>query len=146
MAVQSQCIEKFYSTLLPNGKRFSSQAALYSTAGWIGTEDGAYTKSSPVRLALLANALSVLGEESREHAMTVEGLRAYGRSMKVLARSLPVITADNGDDILTTALYLGQYEVGREPNDGEASLTCRCLRSYKELGPMGGPWPRRSDG
>jgi hypothetical protein len=64
-----------------------------------------------VRLALQANALAVLGEQSGQQSTTIEGWRAYGRSLQILALSLVSRSEEKGDELLATSLLLAQYEV-----------------------------------
>ena len=111
VGLQSRCIDNFWSSLLPNGRSFSSQAARYSTAGWHGVVHDLWPRDNLVRLALLANALGMLGEQSGQRWMIVEGWRAYGNSLQMLARSLPTVGAKKGDELLIASQLLAQYEV-----------------------------------
>lgn len=131
VAIQSQCFANFWSTLLPNGQAFSCQAARYSTAGWTWVVQDLCQRDDLVRLALLANALGMLGEQSGQRSTIVEGWRAYGRALKMLARSLPTLGQTKGDELLTTSLLLAQYEVCR--NGSLCSYSCVKLLSRVAL-------------
>lgn len=123
MTMQSQYFNNFWSTLLPNGKIFSVQAARYSTAGWTGVVQDLCQRDGLVRLALLANALGVLGEQRGQRSVIVAGYRAYGRSLQILARSLSTMGEAKGDELLATSLLLAQYEVCR--NGSPCCCNCR---------------------
>lgn len=64
-----------------------------------------------VRLTVLANALGLLGEQSGQRSMILEGSRAYGMALQALARSLPTAGQKKCDELFTASQLLGQYEV-----------------------------------
>ncbi len=66
-----------------------------------------------VRLALLTNALGVLGEQSGQPSVTLEGWRVYGKTLQTLARSPPAQCNEKADQFLITSQLLSQYEVCR---------------------------------
>lgn len=68
-------------------------------------------KDDLVRFALLANALLILGEQSKQRSVAVEGWRAYGRCLQMMARSLPAIAEERGDELLTASTLLAEFEV-----------------------------------
>lgn len=112
MALQLQCLDYFWTSLLPNGRIFPDQAIRYSTAGWFGLVRDLCAQDCLVRQAVLANALGMLGDEQGgKHSMTMEGYRAYGLTLQLLARSLPAMGQTKGDKLLIVSQLLGQYEV-----------------------------------
>lgn len=113
VALQSQCFDNFWNALLPNQQAFSDQAARYSTAGWTEVVRDLCQKDDLVRFALLANALLILGEQSRQRSVVVEGWRAYGRCLQMMAQSLPIIAEERGDKLLTASTLLAEFEVCR---------------------------------
>ena len=111
VAMGSQCLDNFWNSFLPNGLSFSAQAARYSTAGWTEVVLELDRQDSPVRLALSANALASLGEQSGQRSVTVEGWRVYGKCLQLLAQSLPAKTGQESDELLATSMLLAEYEV-----------------------------------
>ena len=110
-AFESRYCELYWASLLPNGEAFSPRAARYSTAGWTGVVQDLSHRDDMVRLALLANALRLLGQHSGQESIMIEGCRMYGRSLQLLALSLPAAGPETRDKLLTTSLMLAQYEV-----------------------------------
>jgi hypothetical protein len=111
-ALESKYFDVYWTSLLPNGQIFSPQAARYSTAGWTGVVQDLCQRDDLVRLALLANALGLLGQHSGQQPIIMEGWRMYGRSLQVLAQSLPAMS-QGSDRVLTTSMLLAQYQVCR---------------------------------
>ena len=111
VVLQSQCLDNFWASFLPNGQIVSSKAADYSTAGWTRFAQDLGQRDSLVRYALLANALVLLGDQSGQQQMTVQGWRAYGKSLEMLARSLLTSNQGKGDELLVSSTLLAQYEV-----------------------------------
>lgn len=72
---------------------------------------GLCERHSLVRLAVVANALSLLGDQSGQGFIVVQAWHVYGRSLEILARSLPAMNDTNGDELLATSILLAQYEV-----------------------------------
>ena len=110
-AEQSQYLGTFWSSFLPNGQAFSSQAALYSTARWFCVVQEQCEQDDLVRYALLANALGVLGEARGQRALKVQGVRAYGRCINLLARLIPTKLEEKGDEMIAASTLLAFYEV-----------------------------------
>lgn len=111
MTLQLQCFDNFWSSLLPNGRTFSDQAIQYSTAGWLGKVQDFCQRDGLVRLTVFANALGMLGEQSGQRSMILEGWRTYGMALQALARSLPAAGHRKCDELLMASQLLGQYEV-----------------------------------
>ncbi|KAJ9637379.1 hypothetical protein H2204_004803 [Knufia peltigerae] len=111
VAFQSQCLDNFWSSLLPNSREFPKSASNYSTAGWTRIVQGLCERHSLVRLAVVANALSLLGDQSGQGFIVVQAWHVYGRSLEILARSLPAMNDTNGDELLATSILLAQYEL-----------------------------------
>lgn len=110
-AEQSQYFDNFWNFLLPNGKTFSSQAALYSTARWTCIVQEQCEQDDLVRAALLANALGVLGDASDQPSIKLQGLRAYGRALNMLARAIASKIDEKGEEIIAASTLLTLYEV-----------------------------------
>lgn len=110
-AEDSQYFDNFWNFLLPNGKPFSFQASLYSTARWTSVVQEQYSKHDLVRSALLANALGVLGDASDQPSIQLQGLRAYGRALTLLARAITSKYDDKGEEVIVASTLLALYEV-----------------------------------
>ncbi|KAJ9616958.1 hypothetical protein H2200_000678 [Cladophialophora chaetospira] len=110
-ALQAQCLDNFWTSLLPNGLHFPSQAARYSTAGWTGVVQELDQQDSLVRLALRANALGALAKQSGQQSLTVEGWRVYGKCLQMLARSMPAKCNEKSNELLATSTLLAEYEL-----------------------------------
>jgi hypothetical protein len=110
-ALESKYFEVYWASLLPNGQAFTPQAAQYSTTGWMGVVQDLCQRDEAVRLALLTNALGVVGQHSGQQPMIVEGWRMYGRSLQMLAKSLPARSQEGSDKLLAASGLLAAYEV-----------------------------------
>jgi hypothetical protein len=110
-ALQSQCLDIFWTALLPNSQEFSNTAARYSTLGWTPIVQKFCRQDGLVRLALLANAMGSLGQRHGVRSLAVDGWRAYGKSLQILAASIPTMGVEKGDELLAAAQLLAIYEV-----------------------------------
>lgn len=111
VALESKYFEIYWDSLLPNGQAFTPLAAQYSTTSWIGVVQDLCQNDDAVRLALLTNALELVGQYVGQQAMIIEGWRMYGRSLQMLAKSLPASSQEGSDNLLAASGLLAAYEV-----------------------------------
>ncbi|OQV03760.1 hypothetical protein CLAIMM_08763 [Cladophialophora immunda] len=74
-ALEAKYLDFYWTTLLPNGQPFPPRAARYSTTSWAGVVQDLCHRHSLVRLALLTNALGLLGQVSGRQQIIVQGWR-----------------------------------------------------------------------
>ena len=114
-ALESNCFELYWASLLPNAVTFPRCAERYSTAGWANVVQGLILKDGfdVLRLALRANALTLVGQQHANQAIIAEGWRSYGASLQMLAKLVSRRTRDvqMSEKLLSAAMLLSQYEV-----------------------------------
>ena len=137
-ASESNHVGFYWTSLLPNGQVYSAQATRYSSLGWAGVVQDLWHQHDLVRLALLANALGLLGQHSGQQAMIMEGWRMYGRSLQLLAKLLPAMSKDKADILCTTSMLLAQYEVRLSSgvladSDSKTCLLTKDISCIKQL-------------
>ena len=109
--LEAQYFDVFWASFLPNGRHFSLEAARHSTAGWGKLVPDLCQQSELVRMGLLANALGLLGRHSGHAPVIVEGWRCYGKTLQILAKSLPKMDEENWDKLLVASMLLSQSNV-----------------------------------
>ncbi len=89
-AREEMCLANFWEWYLPNGRVFPSQAGEYSSGGWTNVVQRLYPGNEILRLALLANGYSSLGQRDGDEALVKKGIEAYGHALNGLGRALAV--------------------------------------------------------
>lgn len=110
-AHESKSLELFWNCLLPHGKTFPAQAALFSTTSWTGAVHNLSCRNTLVRVALLANAFGLAGQLSGQPSLTVQGWRLYGWSLQAVARTLLDRGKSDWGETLAASGLLASYEV-----------------------------------
>lgn len=78
-----------------------------------------------VRSAMLANALGQLGHASGQPSVHMQGLRAYGRALNMLAGAIANKIDEKGEAIIAAATLLTLYEVWQYvPPWGDSPRVC----------------------
>ncbi|EXJ69487.1 uncharacterized protein A1O5_07523 [Cladophialophora psammophila CBS 110553] len=110
-ALEIKYLDFYWTTLLPNGQPFTPRAARYSTTSWTGVVQDLGQRQGLVHLALLTNALGLLGQVSGQQSTIMQGWRLYGRSLQALAKSIPAKSQEAGDGLLAASGLLAAYEL-----------------------------------
>lgn len=111
-ALESKYLEIYWTSLLPHGHAFPPQAGHYSTTRWTGATQDLYHKDPFVHNALLANALSLTAQKTKDPSLMAQGWRLYGVSLQALARSLRAKNTQDWGRTLAASGLLASYEVG----------------------------------
>ncbi|KIW93483.1 uncharacterized protein Z519_06088 [Cladophialophora bantiana CBS 173.52] len=110
-ALERKYLDFYWTTLLPNGQPFTPRAVRYSTTSWTGVVQDLGQRQGLVHLALLTNALGLLGQVSGQQPIIMQGWRLYGRSLQALAKSIPAKGQEGSDGLLAASGLLRAYEV-----------------------------------
>ena len=109
-ARECQYVEVYWTSLLPHGQAFPTQAAHYSTTSWTSAVQDLYHKDPLVRIVLLANALTLTAQLSKQPLLMVQGWRLYSMSLRLIARSLLDKRRQNTCGVLAASGLLASYE------------------------------------
>lgn len=101
----------FWSTYLPNGRSFSSQAAALSIGGWTSHVENLCSSEASLKLAVLALSSSILGLESNDKQLRIKGLQLYGNATTELAAALQDPERALGNGVLVATRLLQFFEV-----------------------------------
>ncbi|KAF4943718.1 hypothetical protein FGADI_13217 [Fusarium gaditjirri] len=122
-AAESRYLFLYWRFLLPNnGQMFSLQATRHSTTGWIQVVQDLAQNDEGVRTGLLANALALVGQQTKQLSAVMEAYNMYSKALHILARSLPHIKQEKTTEetkLMTSAL-LAAFEL-LQVSDGRQS-------------------------
>ncbi len=110
-AVSARYLEIYWTSFLPHGQGFSPRAAQYSTTSWVGVVQDLCYRSDVVRFALLANALGLVGQQSGQASVIMEGWRMYGKSLHTVANALAAAQGAGTENLLAASGLLAVFEV-----------------------------------
>lgn len=141
-ALEAKYLGFFWTSLLPYGQAFPSQAAQYSTTSWTSAVQDLYHKDPLVRLVLLANALTATAQRIKQQSLILQGRRLYGLSLQQVARSLADKKRQDWGKILAASGLLASYEVEVSLSSSLSFCLSGDLTSKRFLAPTVAPQRR----
>lgn len=116
-ARECKCLEVYWTSLLPHGQMFPSEAARYSTTSWTKAVQDIYRQDPLVRVVLLSNAFTLAAEHAQHEriSLDVQARRLYGLALQMMTQSLLHQKRQDFARLLAAAGLLASYEVMSPP-------------------------------
>lgn len=110
-AFEDNIVGNFWSSYLPNGEAPSSPVFQYSTYGWTAVAQELYKESPLIRVAVLAGAIGLTGQQQHLEHLVQQSRQLYGWVLTGVNGALREPGNQDTHIIQTALRLLGFYEV-----------------------------------